>query len=73
MNAGGEYPRCLHGANGATCLVTNDEARDAKLAEGWSLRPVVDAPATEPAPVAQPEPVDDAPKKRGRKKADTTH
>lgn len=74
-----EYPRCLHGAGGATCLVNSDAERDAKLAEGWSLLPVLDAPepANEPdglqATVDEQQAIADAqdpasaPKKRGRK------
>lgn len=67
-----EYPRCLHKPGGATCLVESDEARDAKLAEGWSLLPVLDVPAPAAAPAPEPqadaEPIEaDAPKKRGRK------
>lgn len=35
-----EYPRLLYkGAEHATCVVTDDEQRDAKLADGWSITP----------------------------------
>lgn len=71
-----EYPRCLHRPDGSTCLVDNDEERDAKLAEGWNLRPG-EAPApvapptasTDPAPEFNQEPPSGwvEPKKRGRK------
>ena len=59
-----EFPRCLHGAGGKTLIVHNEADRDRELANGWSLRPVPDAPV--PEPVAEPVIVD-APKKRGRK------
>ena len=61
-----EFPRCLHGAGGKTLIVHNEADRDRELANGWSLRPVTNAPA--PEPVAEPVIVD-APKKRGRKPA----
>ena len=75
-----EFPRCLHGAGGKTLIVTNEEDRDRELANGWSLRPVMDAvdpPAavesaasTDPAPEFNSEPpsgwVEPA-AKRGRK------
>lgn len=69
-----EYPRMLHGAGGTYCLVNSDEERDAKLAKGWSMRPVMDAPPQEYAQVAEPDGgvvIEESPKKRGRKaKAD---
>ena len=40
-----EFPRCLHGAGGKTLIVHNEADRDRELANGWSLRPVVDSPA----------------------------
>ena len=66
-----EFPRCLHGAGGKTLIVHNEADRDRELANGWSLRPVTDAPVAPAAPVAEPEPIvhEFAPKKRGRKPA----
>lgn len=37
--AGPDYPRHLHKPDGSTCLVTNDDDKAAKLAEGWNLWP----------------------------------
>lgn len=60
-----EFPRCLHGAGGTTLIVHNEEDRDRELANGWSLRPVPDAPVAET--VAEPVIEDAAPKPRKRK------
>lgn len=53
-----EYPKCLHKPDGSTCLVGNDAERDAKLADGWHLRP---GPAPEPVAVEPPPVVEDQP------------
>ena len=62
-----EYPRCLHKFGGLTVIVNSAEEVAAKLAEGWSMQPVMDAPVV--APVVADEPTrgwapPDAPKKR---------
>lgn len=70
-----EYPRMLHRPDGATCIVTNDEDRAAKLADGWNLRPGEPPPPVEtpvvssdPAPEFNSEPPSEpsAPTRRGR-------
>ena len=83
-----EFPRCLHGAGGKTLIVHTEADRDRELASGsWFLRPVTEAPEA-PAPIAESAPdfsesigppvhvihvTEDAPKKRGRKKAETVN
>lgn len=61
-----EYPRTLHGADGATCTVRTDEEKAQKLADGWCLHP---DDVGKRAPVAEPvaDLVEEAPKPRGRK------
>lgn len=51
-----EYPRRLHQYGGAVCSVTTDEEKAAKLAEGWSLVPVLEppVPVVEAAPIEAP-------------------
>lgn len=52
-----EYPRHLHKPDGSYCIVGDDAAKAAKLAEGWNLQPGP-APVMEPiaAPVVEPAP-----------------
>lgn len=41
------YPKMLHKPGGAHCIVHTDAECDAKLADGWALQPVTDAPSIE--------------------------
>lgn len=67
-----EYPKMLHGADGAQLVVADADGEAAALAAGWSLTLVVDAPTLDETAPEADAPVADAPKaKRGRKpKAD---
>ena len=56
-----EYPKTLHRPDGSTCLVQDDAERDAKLAEGWNLRPG-------PAPVLADVAGDEAPPVKRRRR-----
>lgn len=59
-----EFPRHLHKAGGEFVVVSTPADRDAHLAAGWSLVPVLDAACSEravvPGPVEAPAETDDA-------------